>query len=70
MDLASETERGDLFSLVRKIDAKAQVMCTQFSDVDVKSVINTGLFNMRKQSSLHDGYMSCALEGAGTSQRR
>ena len=56
VDLISENERGELLALIRKMNAKAKIICTRFSDVDLKNVINTGLFSM-EEAKLSPGWL-------------
>jgi len=56
MDLVSQKERDELLTVIRKMNATAQIICTHFSQVDLTKVIDTRLFSM-EEAELSPGWL-------------
>lgn len=50
IDLIGETDRAELHQLLQKLNPEANIIDCSFSRVDLKAVLNTGLFDFEKAS--------------------
>lgn len=66
IDLVTEKERKHLAGIVRSLNAKADIIFTEKSQVDLKRVLNTGKFN-REEAQNAPGWMA-TLRGEETSE--
>jgi len=58
IDLVDENQLKDIENRVRAINPSATVHRTQFSDVDIKSILNTKLFNLNQMLDRDEGFLA------------
>jgi G3E family GTPase len=50
-DLVSDDEQANTYKIIRTLNPTAKIVATQYSKLDLKEILNTGLFDMKEASS-------------------
>lgn len=66
-DLVSDEEEAETMTILRSLNPTAKIVPTQYSQIELKEILNTGIFDMKKASS-SPGWIQTIRSGAEHSE--